>query len=442
MAGIRKLAGWGRLPVVDGIEDVPEELESASAGASLSRGLGRSYGDASLPASPSDRVLCTRRADRILAFDPSSGRLRAEAGLSLWDVHRTFGPLGFASPVLTGTSYVTLGGMLASDVHGKNHHVAGTFGAHVDAVRMRVADGRVLEVSEANEPELFLATQGGMGLTGHVLELELRLERVASPWLVAQTRRVRDLDELVETLDAESRRWPHAAAWVDCTSRGRNMGRGLLNLGRYAAAGEAPSEAPRFVENLEVPFDLPGWVVAPWSIRIFNALWVRLPRSSSDQLVRPQTFFHPLDGVRHWNRLYGKRGFAQYQCVLPIDGDGRSVQSFFEVLTRMGGASPVSVLKNCGPEGRGVLSFPMPGISVAIDLPFVRGHTQRVIDALNEVVIDAGGRIYLTKDALTRREHLRAMEPRLARFQEIRRKWDPDGRLRSALSARLLDDPA
>jgi FAD/FMN-containing dehydrogenase len=307
---------------------------------------------------------------------------------------------------------------------------------------MRVADGRVLEVSAANEPELFFATQGGMGLTGHVLELELRLERVASPWLVAQTRRVRDLDELVETLEIESRRWPHAAAWVDCTSRGRNLGRGLLSLGRYAAAGEAPSAPPAFVENLAVPFDLPGWVVAPWSIRIFNAIWVRLPRRATDHVVRPQSFFHPLDGVRHWNRLYGKRGFAQYQCVLPTHGDGRSVQRFFEVLTRLGGASPVSVLKNCGAEGRGVLSFPMPGISVAIDLPFVRGHTQRVIDALNAVVIEAGGRIYLTKDALTRREHLRAMEPRLARFQEIRRKWDPEGRLRSALSARLLDDPA
>jgi FAD/FMN-containing dehydrogenase len=438
-----KLSGWGRLPVVEGREALSEELEGASAGATLTRGLGRSYGDASLPASPGDRVLCTRRADRVLAFDPATGRLRAEAGLSLWSIHNLFGPRGFVSPVLTGTSYVTLGGMVASDVHGKNHHVAGTFGAHVEALRMRVADGRVLEVGEGSEPELFLATQGGMGLTGHLLEVEVKLERVASPWLMGRTQRVRDLDEMVGTLAEESRRWPHAAAWVDSTTRGAGMGRGLLSLGRYAQAGEAPAQPPRFRENLAVPFELPGWVVAPWSIRIFNVLWQHLPRASHEHVVHPQAFFHPLDGVRHWNRLYGRRGFAQYQCVLPQEGDGRSVQRFFEVLTRMGGASPVSVLKNCGPEGRGVLSFPRPGITVALDLPFRRGHTQRLVDALNQVVIESGGRIYLTKDALTRPEHLRAMETtRLARFQEIRRKWDPDGRLRSALSVRLLGDAA
>jgi FAD/FMN-containing dehydrogenase len=436
------LAGWGRLPVVEGRQELPEDLEAASEGARLARGLGRSYGDASLPASPGDRVVCTRRADRILDFDPASGRLRAEAGLSLWEIHRVFGPRGFASPVLTGTAYVTLGGMVASDVHGRNHHVAGTIGSYIESLRMRVADGRVLEVSEATDPELFLATQGGMGLTGHVLEVTLRLARIASPWIAAQTRRASNLDELVETLHAESRRWPATAAWIDCTARGRHLGRGLLHLGRHAEPSEAPAEPPRFRENLAVPFDLPGWVVAPWSIRLFNALWHRLPRASGEHIVHPQSFFHPLDGVRHWNRLYGKRGFTQYQCVLPLSGDGRSVQRFFEVLTRMGGASPVSVLKNCGPEGRGVLSFPLPGISVALDLPFVRGHTQRLVDALNKVVIESGGRIYLAKDALTRPEHLRAMEPRLPRFQEIRRKWDPEARLRSALSVRLLGDAA
>jgi FAD/FMN-containing dehydrogenase len=221
------------------------------------------------------------------------------------------------------------------------------------------------------------------------------------------------------------------------------MGRGFISLGRYAERHEAPATPPRFVENVQVPFDLPGWVVAPWSIRIFNAGFHRLPRRSDEHILHPQPFYHPLDRIRHWNRLYGQRGFAQYQCVLPYDRDGRPVHRFFEVLTRMGGASPVSVLKNCGPEGRGLLSFPMPGISFALDLPFRRGHTQALVDALNQVVIESGGRIYLTKDALTRPEHLRAMEStRLGRFQEVRRKWDPDGRLRSALSVRLLGDAA
>ena len=440
-AGTTKLAGWGRLPVVQGREETPEDLEATSAGARLTRGLGRSYGDASLPAAPDDRVVCTRRADRILRFDRDTGVLRAEAGLSLWEIHRVFGPRGYASPVLTGTAYVTLGGMVASDVHGKNHHLAGCFGAHLRALRMRVADGRVLEVSEEREPELFRATQGGMGLTGHVLEVEVALERIESPWIVGETRRADDLDELLETLQSESRRWPHAAAWVDCTTRGRGMGRGFVTLGRYARADEAPAAPPRLRERLAVPFDLPGFVVAPWSIALFNTAFHHLHRSTLSRIVNPQPFFHPLDFVRHWNRLYGRRGFAQYQCVLPFTSDGRNVQRFFEVLTRLRGASPVSVLKNCGPEGRGVLSFPMPGISVALDLPFRRGHTQALVDALNEIVIESGGRIYLTKDALTRPEHLRAMEPRLARFQEIRRKWDPECRLRSAQSVRLLGDP-
>jgi FAD/FMN-containing dehydrogenase len=435
-----QLSGWGRLPVVSGREQAPEDLEAGSAGARLARGLGRSYGDASLPADPGDRVVCTRRADRILGFDPANGVLRAEAGLSLLAIHRIFGPRGFASPVVPGTAYVTLGGMVASDIHGRNHHVAGCFGAHVRALRMRLADGRVLEVSEASEPELFRATQGGMGLTGHVLEVELTLERIGSPWLTAKTRRVRDLDDLQATLREESARWPHTAAWIDCTARGRHLGRGVLTLGRYAAADEAPAQPPVLRERIAVPFDLPGWLVAPWSIRPFNAAVYHLRRDGTD-ITHPQPFFHPLDRVRHWNRLYGRRGFAQYQCVIPNGEDG-GVERFFEVLTRMGGASPVSVLKNFGAEGRGVLSFPRPGTSVALDLPFRRGHTQALVDALNEVVIGAGGRIYLTKDALTRPEHLRAMEPRLARFAEVRRKWDPDGRLRSALSRRLLGDAA
>jgi FAD/FMN-containing dehydrogenase len=439
---LTQLSGWGRLPVVAGREAAPEDLESGSRDARLARGLGRSYGDASLPADPRDRVVCTRRADRILAFDPATGVLRAEAGLSLLAIHRIFGPRGFASPVVPGTAYVTLGGMVASDIHGRNHHVAGCFGAHVRALRMRVADGRVLEVTDESEPELFRATQGGMGLTGHVLEVEVALERIGSPWLVAKTRRVRDLDELQATLREESARWPHTAAWIDCTARGRRMGRGVLTLGRYAAAGEAPARPPLLRERVAMPVDLPGWVVAPWSIRVFNAaVYHGLYRERDDHVVHPQPFFHPLDSVRHWNRVYGRRGFAQYQCVIPGSG-GRGVERFFEVLTRMGGASPVSVLKNFGAEGRGVLSFPKPGTSVALDLPFRRGHTQALVDALNEVVIAEGGRIYLTKDALTRPEHLRAMETRLPRFAEIRRKWDPDGRLRSAQSRRLLGDAA
>jgi FAD/FMN-containing dehydrogenase len=440
---MKTLAGWGRLPVVEGTERLSPALDAASEGVTLARGLGRSYGDASLPAAPGDRVLGTRFADRILGFDAEHGVLRAEAGLCVQQLNRLMPPRGWTTPVVPGTQYVTLGGMVASDVHGKNHHVAGCFGEHVRALRMRVADGRILEVTEATEPELFRATLGGMGLTGHILEIELQLARIESPWIWSETLQVRDLDTLVGTLREQSRAWPYTVAWADCTARGARMGRGFVTVGRYATREETRPELPSFRERIAVPLEAPSWLVNPISVRTFNAGYYRwMTLRKGPHVTHPQGFFHPLDGVRHWNRLYGRRGFAQYQCVLPLEGDGRAYRRFFDVLTRMGGASPIIVVKDCGAEGKGTLSFPKPGISIAIDVPFRRDKTQALIDALNEVVIDAGGRIYLTKDALTRVEHWLAMEPRLPVFNEIRRKWDPDGCIRSALSVRLLGDSA
>jgi decaprenylphospho-beta-D-ribofuranose 2-oxidase len=436
-----ELSGWGRYPVVDGTERVSENFEAATAGAALSRGLGRSYGDASLPASGSDVVANSRRADRILAFDAASGVLRAEAGLSLRDLNRVFLHRGFASPVSPGTQYVTLGGMVAADVHGGNHHVAGTFGEHVRSLRMRVADGRVLEVSEQTEPELFRATLGGMGLTGHVLEVELQMQRIPSAWLYTETRRVSDIDDLVETLLESSRRWPMTKTWFDSTTRGKGMGRGFAVMGRWAEPGEAPPEPPVLRERLSVP-PLPIGLVNALTVSLFNKLWFHSQSRPRAAIVHPQAFFWPLDGLRHWNRLYGPRGFAQYQCVLPIERDTRVVRRFFATMTRRGCPSPVSVIKDCGPQGRGLLSFPKPGISIALDVPLRGERTQALVDALNEIVLEVGGRVYMAKDVLTRGTHFRAMEPRLPHFLEVRRKWDPERRLRSALSVRLLGDDA
>jgi FAD/FMN-containing dehydrogenase len=430
--------------VVEGTERASENFEAATLGANLSRGLGRSYGDASLPVAPTDVLANSRRADRVLAFDPATGVLRAEAGLSLRELNRMILRRGFASPVSPGTQYVTLGGMVAADVHGGNHHVAGTFGQHVTSLRMRVADGRVLEVSERSEPELFRATLGGMGLTGHVLEVEFTLERIPSAWLYQETRRVRDLDDLVETLLASSRKWPFTKCWFDSTKRGPTMGRGVFFAARWAEPGEAPEQPPELRERISLPFELPIGLVNGLTVAVFNTLWFHKESESvKTGIVHPQAFFWPLDGVRNWNRLYGPRGFAQYQCVLPIERDTRVVRRFFAAMTRRGCASPVSVVKDCGPEGKGTISFPKPGISIAVDVPLRRGgKTQALVDALNEIVLEAGGRIYLAKDVLTRADHFRAMEPRLAGWNEVRRKWDPERTLRSALSVRLLGDDA
>ena len=433
------LSGWGRIPV-PGREVRSEDLEALTEGAVLVRGLGRSYGDSSLPPPGHPVVAGSVLADRMLSFDPASGTLRAEAGLSLREMNRVFIPRGYFTPVTPGTEHVTLGGMVAADVHGKNHHRAGTFGNHVRALRMRVADGRIVECSRDVQPDLFRATVGGMGLTGHILEVEVPLVRIPSPWIVAESERIADIDAFIAGLKEAGREWPYTLGWIDCLSRGRNLGRGILMRGRFAEAHEAPPHPPRPLPRLAVPFVLPAAVVSRAAVRAFNAFWYRrhVPRRRRG-LTSPEWFFYPLDFIAHWNRMYGPRGFTQYQCVVPDAAGHGAARRFLELLTSRGGASFLCVIKDCGPEGIGLLSFPKPGISIALDLP-ITDHAQSLVDALNELVIAEGGRIYLAKDALTRREHFAAMEPRLAEWTRIRRRWDPEGRLRSAQSVRVLGD--
>jgi decaprenylphospho-beta-D-ribofuranose 2-oxidase len=433
------VSGWGRVPVA-GREVRSEDLEALTRDAVLTRGLGRSYGDSSLPP-PSHRVVAaTPLADRILSFDPATGSLRAEAGLSLSAINRGFLPRGFYSPVTPGTQFITLGGMVAADVHGKNHHRDGSFGAHVTRLRMRVADGRIVECSPEEEAELFRATVGGMGLTGHILEVECRLVRVPSPWLVTESERIHDIDRFIDGLKEAGPRWPYTMGWIDCLSRGALMGRGILMKGRWAEPPEAPAGLPAPRRRPSVPFVLPGWVVNGWTVRAFNSAfyWHHVPRIRR-RVVHPESFFYPLDAIGHWNRMYGPRGFTQYQCVLPESAGRGAARRFLEVLTRRGGASMLCVIKDCGAEGVGLLSFPRPGISVALDIP-IHDDTQSLVDTLNELVIAEGGRVYLAKDQFTRPEHFRAMEPRLAAWTCVRRKWDPEGRIRSAQSVRLLAD--
>jgi FAD/FMN-containing dehydrogenase len=435
---VTALHGWGRAPVVDARELRSEDLDRATASTPLSRGLGRSYGDSSLPAPGDARVTGTVLADRILAFDPATGLLRAEAGFALEQLYRIFLPRGFFTPVSPGTQFVTLGGMVASDVHGKNHHREGCFGQHVTALRMRVADGRIVDATPTENADLFRATIGGMGLTGHILEVEVRLARIPSPWIWSESERVADIDEFVVALKAAAPLWPQTVGWIDCLSSGPRLGRGVLIKGRWATPDEAPADPPRPKRRLRVPVELPSGLINAWTVRAGNAVIYRMP--FKDGIVHPESYFYPLDFLHEWYRLYGRRGMTQYQCVLP-DGAGvaGAARHFLEVLARHGGASPLCVIKDCGPEGTGVLSFPRPGISIAVDIP-VRKGTQALIDALNDTVIGLGGRIYLAKDAFTRAEHFQKMEPRLAEFEAIRRRWDPERRFRSAQSVRLLGD--
>lgn len=433
------LTGWGRLPA-PGTEVLGENLDAITRGAVLSRGLGRSYGDSSLPASATDRVAGTRLANRILAFDSATGILRAEAGLSLFEINRVFMPRGWFSPVSPGTKFVTLGGMVASDIHGGNHHVEGCFGAHVRELTVRLADDSVVICSPTANEDLFYACIGGMGLLGHILEVEFALHPISSMWIWQESERVPNIDEFLNALNTAAPKWPQTKGWIDCVSGGRSMGRGILLAGRWATKEEAHGRIPPTKNPITMPFQLPNWALNSFTARAFNSLyyWKHF-RKEHRGLVHPDDFFYPLDAILEWNRVYGPRGFTQYQCVLPRAAGPEAVRAFMKLLTKLGGASPLCVIKDCGPEGKGVLSFPLEGTSIAVDMA-VSPSIQRIVDSLNEFVIEAGGRIYLSKDRFTRADHFRAMEPRLHTFTSARDKWDPKRRLRSAQSVRLLGD--
>ncbi len=437
---ISTLSGWGRHSA-EGRELFGEDLERLSEEASLSRGLGRSYGDSSLPAADHPEVLNTTLADRILSFDESTGLFRAESGFALSELNRLFMPRGYFSPVSPGTKFVTLGGMVAADVHGKNQHKDGNFGHHVTALRMRVADGRVLDCSPEQHADLFHGTIGGMGLTGHILEVEFGLHRIPSQWIWQESRRIHDIDEFQDALEQSAPEWPYTMGWIDGLARGKSMGRGILMTGRWADPAEAPIRTPKSRFQPRLRFDWPEWILNGLTIRLFNELYYRKQwRRRSSGIVSHESFYYPLDAIRSWNRMYGRRGFTQYQCVLPREAGRGSARRVLEVLTKHGGASFLCVIKDFGQQSVGVLSFPRPGITLALDIA-VRDDTQVLVDALNEQVLQEGGRIYLAKDSFTRREHFETMEKdRLDEFRAIRDRWDPHRRFRSAQSVRLMGD--
>jgi len=441
-ASTRLLSGWGRVPTVAAQELLSEDLDVITRDVPLSRGLGRSYGDASLPAHGDKRVAGSVLADRILAFDPDSGILRAEAGLSLREIVRLFLPRGYFTPVSPGTQYVTLGGMVAADIHGKNHHRDGCFGQHVTSLRMRVADGRIVDCSPTKERDLFRATVGGMGLTGHILEVAVRLKRVPSPWIVFESVRLPNVEAYVAALKEAGTSWPQTVGFIDCTKGGRHLGRGILIKGRWAERSEAPPQPPEPKRTVSIPFDLPSGLVNRLTVKIFNTLtyWKHFALVRKG-VIHPESYFYPLDKLLNWNRFYGRRGMTQYQCVLPMEAGSDVARRFLELLRARRAASPVCVIKDCGPEGIGLLSFPRPGISIAVDFA-VNDGTQALVDALNEFVVREGGRVYLAKDAFTRAAHFRAMEPRLAEWEAIRRRWDPERKFRSRQSVRVLGDEA
>ena len=426
------LHGWGRYPAISSPVRHTANLDAGSRGATLSRGLGRAYGDAGLPPRASIRpVVVTPLANRILAFDRESGLLTAEAGLSLKDLLTVIAPLGWYTPVSPGTQYVTLGGMVASDIHGKNHHVDGW---RYTCARLETS-GRHRRCRTVPSPELFWATCSGMGLTGHLLEVTVQLASILATGST-DLDRYNSLEEVFYNLREASEAWPMTVAWIDTSATGARLGRGIVMRGRWATPDEAPRQFPKAKGSVTMPFALPNGLMNPKTIALANqAYFLKHPNRHVEHVAHPSSFFHILDSVNEWNRVYGSR--VQYQCVMPSN-----LEAYQELLRRfqqLGGCSFVTVFKDCGEANPGHLSFPQKGTSIALDIPINAG-TPRLVRELNAMVLDHGGRIYLAKDAFTAEETFRKMYPRFEAFQAVRRRVDPEQRISSALSQRLMGD--
>jgi FAD/FMN-containing dehydrogenase len=433
------LSGWGnypRIPVrllAPGGRDGVLAALAAEPGL-IARGNGRAYGDAALNPLATLSMLGARG---ILAFDPGSGRVVAEAGLLLGDLIERVLPHGWFVPVTPGTKFVTLGGAVAADVHGKNHHGAGSFSSCVDALELALADGRVVTCSRTEHPEIFAATCGGMGLTGVILSVALRLLRVETGLIRQQTRRCANLAEAMAAFD-EAAAWTYSVAWIDCLAKGAALGRSLLFLGEHARREEVPRGrgglVPARRRALRVPFDFPSWALNRFSVAAFNALYWRRARPGT-ALVDYDTYFYPLDAVLEWNRIYGRPGFMQYQCVLPKAASAAGLTTLLTRIATAGAGSFLSVLKLFGAQD-GPMSFPMEGFTLALDFP-ATNRTFALLTELDAVVADHGGRLYLAKDARMGAEMFRRGYSRLADFQALRNRADPAGKLWSVQSRRL-----
>jgi decaprenylphospho-beta-D-ribofuranose 2-oxidase len=419
------LSGWGRYPVHSAKVFAPRTngalADRVRAGSMIARGNGRSYGDSAVSL---QNTVHMRHFNRLMAFDAETGQVVAEAGILLADIIHTFLPQGWFPAVTPGTKFVTLGGMIAADVHGKNHHIDGSFGSFLDWIDVMDAQGTVRRCSHQENTNLFAWTIGGMGLTGVILRAAFRLRPVETGWIKQTTLPTTNLDATFAALEQSSNA-PYSVAWIDCLSQGNILGRSLVMLGQHATRNDltkqqqkssfdAPAKRPK-----SMPFALPSGVLNGVTARAFNALYFRRgSRNAGTQLVAWDSYFYPLDTVLGWNKIYGRKGFAQFQCVLPLDQSRTGLQALLTATSTAGAGSFLAVLKRFGPQ-QGRFSFPMPGYTLALDFP-VKTKTLALMNILDQITLAHGGRFYLAKDSRMTAETLRASDPRTDHFVQMR----------------------
>lgn len=443
----QKIGAWSNFPVQDCFAVRPEkvsELRAIPTEGTLAdyipRGMGSGYGDAALNAGSG--VILHERLGRLLDFNPATGVLTAEGGACFADIIKVFLPKGWFLPVTPGTKYISVGGAIAADVHGKNHHSDGSIGRFVLDFELLTGTGEVLHCSREHNADVFFATLGGMGLTGSIVSARIQLRKVESGYINVRYQRARDLDEALALFAAGDQDHRFSVAWIDCLATGRSFGRSVLMRGDHAPAAKLTGKAaaaplaPPAKRRTGVPFFAPSWVLNQWSVKAFNALFYGRHKDR-DAVVDYDSYFYPLDSVANWNRMYGRRGYLQYQMVLPHASARAGLVQLLERLVASRRASFLAVLKAMGPESGGLLSFPTPGYTLALDLPYSGTDVLEFLRGLDEVVLEHGGRIYLAKDTCMKPESFERMYPALGRFREVKARLDPHNRFASSQSKRL-----
>jgi FAD/FMN-containing dehydrogenase len=435
------LSGWGRYPAIECRTQILRHLDELSkvveqSSSLIPRGNGRAYGDASLN---SDKTLLMSACNRFISFDNDAGLIECEAGMLLSDLLDIAVPRGWFPPVVPGTKFVTIGGLIAADVHGKNHHRDGSFGRHVESLQLAMADGKIANCSRSENGEIFAATLGGMGLTGVILSATIRMRPIASSLIDETILRAASLEDLLRLFN-EQNGATYSAAWIDCLAEGKKFGRGVLMLGEHAETQAVncvhgdDSWRTKRPRELFIPIELPFSPLNRWTIKLFNELYYRI-QTPKMRRTHYNGFFFPLDKVHNWNRIYGRCGFVQYQCVIGGGESEHALRRILKLVAEIGSGSFLAVLKKLGPGAR-FLSFPTEGYTVTLDFP-MRRDIMIGLSKLDAIVAEHKGRIYLAKDARAPKALIEQGYPDIENFRKLRSKIDPYRKFRSVLSERL-----